>query len=122
MIRPTYPYGMAVEVMSFETLREAHEEARDAAEREHVTPFIYWRPDRYRIRSVTMSPDLSLHRWTVDTLEDFALVSRILEMLYPLKPDFQMADVLSLLHVNPDWEEINRHVPQKIAIRRDEVQ
>ena len=69
-----------------------------------------------------MSPDLSLHRWTVDTLEDFALVSRILEMLYPLKPDFQMADVLSLLHVNPDWEEINRHVPQKIAIRRDEVQ
>jgi spore coat polysaccharide biosynthesis protein SpsF len=122
MIQPTFPYGMAVEVMSFRTLTEAHEQARDPSEREHVTPFIYWRPERYRIRSVAMSPDLSRHRWTVDTLEDFLLVSRILEALYPVKPDFRMADLLALLESHPDWEEMNRHVPQNVVTQNRQVQ
>lgn len=113
MIEPTWPYGMAVEVFSARTLAEAQAEARDDAEREHVTPFIYWRPGRYRLKSLTRAPDLSHHRWTVDTPEDFELVRRILETLYPAKPDFTMADVLALLAEHPDWEAINRHVAQK---------
>ncbi len=113
MITPTFPYGMAAEVVSFAALREAHEEALDPAEREHVTPFIYWRPARYRIRSVTMAPDLSHHRWTVDTPEDFSLVSQIFTALYPQQPDFSLADVLALLKEHPHWELVNQHVQQK---------
>lgn len=113
MIEPSWPYGMAVEVFSARALAEAHAEATEAAEREHVTPFIYWRPGRYRLKSMTMQPDLSQHRWTVDTPEDFELVRRILETLYPRKPCFEMADVLVLLAEHPDWAEINRHIEQK---------
>jgi spore coat polysaccharide biosynthesis protein SpsF len=113
MIPPTFPYGMAVEVMSFGALSEACEMAVDQSEREHVTPFIYWRPERYRIGSVTMSPDLSRHRWTVDTPEDFQLIRRILEVLYPINADFHINDVLWLLREHADWEDINRHVAQK---------
>lgn len=113
MLEKTYPYGMAVEVVSAQALREAHREARDPAEREHVMPFIYRRPERYKLRSLTMSPDLSHHRWTVDTPEDFELVSRILGELYPRKPQFTMADVLALLERHPDWPAINAHVAQK---------
>lgn len=116
MIEPSWPYGMAVEVFSLQTLAEAHDEATEDAEREHVTPFIYWRPGRYRIKSLTMQPDLSHHRWTVDTPEDFELVRRILETLYPHNEYFEMADVLALLAEHPNWETINRHVVQKIAI------
>lgn len=115
MLQPTYPYGMAVEVMTAAALREAHREARDTAEREHVTLFIYRRPQRYRLKSVTMSPDLSRHRWTVDTPEDFELVSRILGDLYLRKPQFTMADVLALLDKHPDWPAINAHVEQKVV-------
>jgi len=113
MLVPTWPYGMAVEVFSARALSEANAEARDAAEREHVTPFIYRRPERYRLKSLTMQPNLSHLRWTVDTAEDFELVRRVLETLYPRKPAFEMADVLALLAEHPDWEAINRHVPQK---------
>lgn len=113
MLEPTWPYGMAVEAFSARCLAEAQAEARDDAEREHVTPFIYWHPQRYRLKSITMAPDLSHHRWTVDTPEDFELVRRIIETLYPRKPAFQMADVLALLTDHPDWVEINRHVAQK---------
>ena len=115
MIKPTWPYGMAVEVMSCEALLQADAEARDPAEREHVTPFLYWRPERYRLKSMTMEPDLSSHRWTVDTPEDFELVSNILTTLYPRRPDFTIADVLDVLRENPSWENVNRHVRQKSA-------
>jgi spore coat polysaccharide biosynthesis protein SpsF len=113
MLEPTWPYGMAVEVFSARALAEAHAEARDDAEREHVTPFIYRRPERYRLKSLTMQPNLSHLRWTVDTAEDFELVRRVLETLYPRKPAFEMADVLALLAEHPDWLAINRHVRQK---------
>ncbi len=110
MLETTYPYGMAVEVFSAQALREAHREAKDPAEREHVTPFIYRHPERYRLRSLTMAPNLSHHRWTVDTPEDFELVSRLLKTL---KPHFTLQDVLAVLDEHPDWCAINAHVEQK---------
>ncbi len=117
---PTWPYGMAVEVMTRRALEEAAAEARDQAEREHVTPFLYWRPERYRIHSITRQPDLSMHRWTVDTPEDFELVSRILGALYNDHPNFEMDDVLELLTRHPDWIEINRHVEQRTVAATNE--
>jgi spore coat polysaccharide biosynthesis protein SpsF len=113
MLRPTWPYGMAVEVFSRELLDVAHREATKPAEREHVTPFIYWRPERYRLKSLERQPDLSQHRWTVDTPEDFELISRILGALHPNHPRFTLQDVLALLDRHPAWVEINRHVQQK---------
>jgi spore coat polysaccharide biosynthesis protein SpsF len=113
MIEPTWPYGMAVEVFTRAALEEAAAEAKRPQEREHVTPFIYWRPERYRLRSLTMQPDLSAHRWTVDTPEDFELVSRILLELYERHPAFAMEDVLALLERHPAWSDINRHVVQQ---------
>jgi spore coat polysaccharide biosynthesis protein SpsF len=113
MIQPTWPYGMAVEVMSRAVLDEANAEAREAIEREHVTPFIYWRPERYRLKSLIMEPDLSSHRWTVDTPEDLELISKILTALYPSNPEFDMNDVLNLLQHHPGWELINRHIVQR---------
>ena len=110
MLEITYPYGMAVEVFSAQALREAHREAKDPAEREHVTPFIWRRPQRYRLKSLTMAPTLSHHRWTVDTPEDFELVSRLLKTL---KPHFTLQDVLAVLDEHPDWCAINAHVEQK---------
>lgn len=113
MIEPTWPYGMAVEVFSAAALQEAHREAVAPAEREHVTPFIYWRPQRYRIKSLTMQPNLSALRWTVDTPEDFELVSRLLSALVPTQPNFRIPDVLALLERHPDWSAINSHIQQK---------
>lgn len=115
MLPPTWPYGMAVEVFSAAALAQAHAEATQAAEREHVTPFLYWHPERYRLRNVASPVDLSHHRWTVDTPEDYALVSRLFDHLMPNRPNFTQADVLALLEQHPDWIAINQHIRQKPA-------
>ncbi len=109
----TYPRGMDVEVFSRQALNEAFAEAIEPTEREHVTPFIYHHPERYRLASITFTENQSHHRWTVDTPEDFELVEKILTEIYPARPSFTLTDLLDLLRQHPDWAGINAHVEQK---------
>jgi len=113
MLLPTWPYGMAVEVFSAAALDQAHAEATQPADREHVTPFLYAHPERYRLRNVTSPVNLSQHRWTVDTPEDYELVSRLFKALYPARPHFTQTDILTVLDAHPDWIAINQHIRQK---------
>lgn len=115
MLQPTYPYGLAVEVFTWAALHEAHAEATDPAEREHVTPFLYWRPERYQLSSLAMSPDLSHHRWTVDTPEDLELVRNIL-VAQRDRPahNIGLDDVLMFLAEQPHLAALNRHIEQRV--------
>jgi spore coat polysaccharide biosynthesis protein SpsF len=109
----SYPRGMDTEVFSFLALHQAFLEATEQPDREHVTPFIYMQPERYRLTQVVYSENQSLHRWTVDTADDFELIKRIIEALYPKFPKFTLEDCLDLLKQYPDWPLINAHVEQK---------
>lgn len=107
---PSYPDGLDAEAFRFAALEAAWKEAALPSEREHVTPFLYNHPERFRILPVIAEHDLSALRWTVDNPEDFALVSAIYEALYPLKPDFAMADIIRLMEQRPELAQINRHI------------
>jgi spore coat polysaccharide biosynthesis protein SpsF len=50
---PSWPDGNDVEVMSMRVLEQAAAEAKAPFEREHTTPFIWERPDRFRIANVS---------------------------------------------------------------------
>lgn len=113
MLEPSFPYGLAVEVFSRDALEQAHRKATSNAEREHVTPYIYWRPEQFRLRSLPHCVDLSHHRWTVDTPKDFELISKIYSCLYPENPRFNRDQVLDLLAQFPALLDINRHIHQK---------
>lgn len=74
----TWPDGQDVEVMRLTALQVAHDEATRAFEREHTTPFIWERPDRFRLGNVCWGTDRSMDiRLTVDYPEDLALIERI---------------------------------------------
>lgn len=109
----TYPQGLDTEVFSRTALEKAYEEARDQPEREHVTVYIYRRPEQFRLANFNGAVDYSHHRWTVDTPEDFALIKLVLQELYPIKINFTWLDVLDLLNEHPEWVEINAAIKQK---------
>ena len=109
--RRTFPRGLDTEVFSFDTLACAWEEDDDPHRREHVTPYIYGHPERFRIHSVEHEEDLSYHRWTIDTPEDLEFIRLIYDHF--TRDDFSWTEVLTLLERNPEWLEINRHVQQK---------
>lgn len=107
-ITPTYPDGLDAEVIRFDCLETAWREARPASQREHVTPFIWSQPDRFKLANYENEEDLSDLRWTVDEPEDFELIEMIYRELYPDKPDFDRADVLRLVRSKPELQDINQ--------------
>jgi spore coat polysaccharide biosynthesis protein SpsF len=84
----TFPHGLDAEAMRAEVLAEAWREATDPYEREHVTPFIYRRPERYRLGSVTSAAPAPELRWTVDTPQDLEFVRHVYGELYAADPAF----------------------------------
>lgn len=77
----TFPDGLDVEVMRAAALQEAAAEATEPEEREHVTPFLYRHPARYRLASLETAALLGHERWTLDTAEDLASLRAIVDAL-----------------------------------------
>lgn len=109
-IKPTYPEGLDVEVFSFLALQKAWRKANEPSDREHVTPYIWGRPELFRIRNVESELDLSHMRWTLDTVEDLKFTREIYKRLYVPGQLFLMKDILSLLEKNPQLMKINEGV------------
>lgn len=106
-VEPTYPDGLDVEVVRFDILETAWQEAALASQREHVTPFIHQQPERFDIAHLKRSPDLSHLRWTVDEPADYQLVTRIYEQLYASNPAFGTDEILTLLDREPQLVTLN---------------
>jgi transketolase len=107
----SFPDGNDVEIMSFPVIEEAWKNATRAFEREHTTPYIWERPERFRIGNVTMAGgvDYSMtHRLTIDYEEDYLFIKAVWEELYPGNPRFSVGDILDLLQRRPDIYGINR--------------
>jgi len=117
-LEPTFPDGLDVEVMSYEVLSATWQEARLQSQREHVTPFIYAHPQRFRLGSFKAERDLSHLRWTVDTPTDFALITEIYQALYPAKPDFATNDILALLARRPELSQLNAATKRNEGLAR----
>lgn len=100
----SFPRGMDVEVFSREALLRAESEAQEPYLREHVTPYFYSHPDRFKLGRIEL-------RLTVDTEDDLELIGRLLEAAKGR--DLPLADIVSLLQAHPEWVSINGHLIQE---------
>ena len=101
----TFPQGTETEVFSFRILENVWKNAKKPSEREHVTPYIYNNPDKFKIFNVTYPENLSHLRWTVDKKNDFNLVENILKKIK--NRPILMKDILELFEQYPDLKKIN---------------
>lgn len=107
------PLGYAVEVFSRAALLRAHTEGVAAYAREHVTPYLYEEPGRFRtawIEPVENAPDL---RITVDTPADLQVVRAVLEALDGQPEALTVAGVVAWLRQHPEIAQLNQAIGQK---------
>jgi spore coat polysaccharide biosynthesis protein SpsF len=108
---PSYPDGNDVEVIQMSTLFTAWKEANKDFEREHTTPFIWERPERFRIGNVQWETGVDfsmIHRWTLDYPEDYLFIKSVYDNLYYHHPHFGLYDILNLLYDKPELKMINK--------------
>lgn len=107
----TYPDGNDVEAMTFPSLETAWKEAQRGFEREHTTPFLWERPNRFKIGNVEWETGLNYsmsHRWTIDYPEDYEFLRAVYDELWTEEnPIFPLSDILELLGRRPDITALN---------------
>jgi len=107
----TFPLGLDVEVMTIDSLERAWRDDTDPAWREHATPYLYRHPELFALLRVPNDVDLSAHRWTVDTPEDYELVTRIYGSFGHDR--FTWREALAVVEAHPGWAALNAQVRQK---------
>jgi len=101
---PTFPDGLDVEVFTRAALMTAAEQASEAYDREHVTPYI--RRNAHASTVITADHDYSDLRWTVDDPEDLVVIRGVVEHFSPRR-NFGWREVLALSSARPEMFEYN---------------
>ncbi len=118
----SFPDGLDTEVIGAATLRRAHADARLRSEREHVTPFVWKRPDVFRCTSVTFPERLGHLRWTVDEARDLELVRAVFTRLHTPDRIFGWRDIVALLAAEPSLSGLNAHIERNAGYRKSLAQ
>jgi spore coat polysaccharide biosynthesis protein SpsF len=105
-LHPTFPEGLDIEVIKRSALLQAAREATLKSEREHVTPYIYGNPDKFKLQNFTMEPNLSAWRWTVDKPADLDFI-RAIYRNFSNHPLAGYREIIRWIETRPDLMAIN---------------
>lgn len=109
-IARTLPRGLDVEIVRTEVLRQIDKVAAEH-HRTHVTSYVYSHPYDFTVLGLTLQPDLSHLRLTLDTEDDWRLIEAVVghfgDRPVPVRA---LADWLT---DRPELAGLNAHVRQK---------
>jgi spore coat polysaccharide biosynthesis protein SpsF len=99
-IAPRLPDGFDVEVMTSDALSRVFNEAKNPLDREHVCRYFNKSgSDEFQCGYLHTDTDKGHIRFTVDYIEDFELVEKIVKTLYPSLQNFSYRDIM-------DWYDL----------------
>ncbi len=108
-----FPRGMDTEIFSYALLKEAWENATEAHEKEHVTPYFYQTiKDRLSFGQYKNTMDHSKYRLTLDEPSDYLVIQEMYKKLH-CRTDFSYDEMIDVLQQNPYIHELNAAVEQK---------
>ena len=113
-IARTLPRGLDVEVVRTPVLRAIDSLATEH-HRTHVTSYLYTHSQDFDVIGLTMQPDLSHLRLTLDTEDDWKLIEAIVER-FGDEP-VALRALAGWLAEHPELTELNAHVLQKTLLQ-----
>ncbi|OFX81477.1 MAG: hypothetical protein A2X12_00900 [Bacteroidetes bacterium GWE2_29_8] len=111
-----FPNGTNIEVFTFDILEYAFNNAIEAYDIEHVTPFIIQRAkdiDKFRVLNYDDFKHDEPIRLTLDTPQDYSFLCSVFNALYDKNIFFETKDVYNLLNSNPWLRDLNANVFHK---------
>lgn len=115
------PLGAMLEAFTRRTLEKLDYVSKDAIYREHVTFYLHDKRGHHGFNMADLSVESALRRpnlrLTMDTMEDYELISRIYDELYTEGEIIELSKVIEYLDANPNMLDLNREVVQLPSIR-----
>lgn len=95
------PLGTGVEVLNAEAVMVAHKLSTDPYEKEHVSPYLYFRDEEFVINRVPSPSEYYCPhcRVTLDTEEDYKIIKKIYQKLYNGHP-IEIKSLVAYLRIN----------------------
>ena len=84
--------------------------SKTSFQKEHVTQYIVQNPNEFNFFNFKNKIDLSKHRWTIDTKEDYIFTKKIYNLLYNENNIFLTDEILNKINENKDLSKINNKV------------
>ena len=106
----SFPEGLDVEVLSMDALTKSFFNSTSNFEKEHVTQYIYRNINSFKTFNIKNIKNLSFHRWTIDTEDDYLFAIEIYNNLYDINNIFLSEDIYKLLDKNSQLLKINNEV------------
>ena len=108
-----FPIGTSTQVVSLETLKEAHKLPGSSEYSEYMTAYIK-NPEHFKVNLIPAEEFMRRphYRLTVDTPEDLELMREIYKQLYKPGHIVELSDVIKLLDTHPELVKINANVEQ----------
>lgn len=112
-----FPRGFDCEAITRDALLVAHADATDPFEREHVTPFIARRPERFRAVALPSPPwaQRPEFRLTLDEADDLAMLRAVADGLDVEPEAIDGPTLMAFLDAHPEIVAINQHVRHNTA-------
>ena len=101
---PSLPDGFDIEVFSYEALKKTYYKAKKGFQKEHVTPYIWDNPNKFKVENYSFSKNKNYYekyRLTLDYKEDFYVIWNVYNALFPKNKYFEFKDIIEYLKKNP---------------------
>jgi spore coat polysaccharide biosynthesis protein SpsF len=103
----SWPHGLDCEAFTFALLERTSRESQIYAEREHVGLFMRHASGVRRTNVAAKGKDMSHHRWTLDTPQDYAFFDALFPRLPEGPEGWGYRVPLALVEADPDLAAIN---------------
>jgi spore coat polysaccharide biosynthesis protein SpsF len=104
---PSFPHGLDCEAFTLAALRRADAAAREAADREHVTPWLRRAPEITRASVKGPGGSAAEQRWTLDYPEDYEFLYALFQRLPPPPAIPSWREVLAVVERHPELPAMN---------------
>ena len=100
----SYPDGLDVEVFNYKTLIKSQNLSKSKSNKEHVTSYIR-KSKKFKKFNLENRINYSNRRWTLDNLEDYLFLKRVVNYFYP-KNYFSWTDLIKAEKKNKNLKNI----------------
>lgn len=96
ILQRSFPKGQSVEVVNSKTFLNNYVYFDSSEDFEHVTRFFYRNSEQFKINNISLDEDSSGINFSVDTLEDFDLIKRIISNMDRCHWKYKLEEIIDV--------------------------